>query len=118
LKLLADDNVPAPIVERLRDAGHDVWLVDERAREGPDDSILTLANRSRTILITSDKDFGELVFRRRLVHLGVILLRLAGLKMAKRASVTAHVVDEHGAELEGAFTVITPGAVRIRRRTC
>lgn len=42
----------------------------------PDTDILSIANKDNRILLTTDKDFGELVFKEKFVHSGVILLRL------------------------------------------
>jgi hypothetical protein len=66
--------------------------------------------------LTADKDFGELVFRQGRVHAGVILLRLAGLTVGAKAETVAQVFQDRAAELVGAFSVISPGMVRIRRR--
>jgi hypothetical protein len=62
-----------------------------------------------------DKDFGELVFRQRRASSGVLLLRLAGVANAEKARITAIAVREHGGELLGAFTVVSPHQIRIRR---
>jgi predicted nuclease of predicted toxin-antitoxin system len=76
--------------------------------------VLALANRLGAPLLTSDKDFGELVFRQRLVHAGVILFRLAGLAGSRKAEIIVSVLNSHAAELPGAFTLVTPSQVRIR----
>jgi predicted nuclease of predicted toxin-antitoxin system len=81
-----------------------------------DEDVLQQANARDALLITTDKDFGELVFRQRLVHGGVILLRLVGLANNTRAELVAEVCRDRGQELVGAFSVISPGRVRIRRR--
>ena len=67
------------------------------------------------MLITADKDFGELVFRQRLASTGVLLIRLGGLSPATKAEVVSESVKEHGLELAGAFAVLSRGNVRIRR---
>ena len=81
-----------------------------------DDVILAQANTNNALLLTLDKDFGELVFRQGLVHAGVVLIRLSGLHPATKAQVVASVLNEHSTELLDAFSVIGPGSVRIRRR--
>ena len=81
-----------------------------------DDIILDRANTQQALLITADKDFGELVFRQHLVHAGVVLLRLAGLMPATKAKVVGDVMQSRRAELLDAFSVISPGNVRIRQR--
>ena len=70
---------------------------------------------SASILITADKDFGELVFRRRQASTGVLLLRLSGLRPLSKAAVVAEVIQAYGQQLPGAFAVLSPGNIRIRR---
>ena len=115
MKLLADESVDGPIVERLRRAGHRVEYVAEMEPGISDDAVLDAANRKESLLLTADKDFGELVYRQRRLTLGVVLIRLAGLPQTEKAGVVVTVIDEHGAELPRAFTVIAPQSVRIRR---
>ena len=76
---------------------------------------MEMTNERQAVLVTADKDFGELVFRLRRVHNGVLLIRLAGISPGKKASVVSTTVREHGAAMTGAFTVVTAGLVRIRR---
>jgi predicted nuclease of predicted toxin-antitoxin system len=66
-------------------------------------------------LITADKDFGELVFRQRLLTHGVILLRLAGVSPQDKASIVLSVIRDHDNELADAFTVVTRSGLRIRK---
>jgi predicted nuclease of predicted toxin-antitoxin system len=116
VNLVADESVDRPVVERLRLDGHDVVYVAELSPSVPDEVVLQLANARSAVLLTADKDFGELVFRQGLVHSGVLLVRLAGLGNATKAEVVAEVCRDRTAELPGAFSVISPGQVRIRRR--
>jgi predicted nuclease of predicted toxin-antitoxin system len=74
MNLLADESVDKPIVELLRQDGHDVLYVAEMQPGIPDDVVLQRGNEHRALLVTEDKDFGELVYRQGLVHLGVILI--------------------------------------------
>lgn len=115
MNLLADESIDWPIVERLRSDGHQVWYVAEMDPGIPDEAVLELANQQVALLLTADKDFGELVFRQRRLAPGVILIRLAGLSPALKAELVASVVSSRAAELTGAFSVISPGAIRIRR---
>jgi len=114
VKLLADEGVDAAIVARLRADGHDIVYVAELSPGITDDAVLELANADERILMTTDKDFGELVFRLRRAMVGVLLVRLAGLPSESKAEAVARVVGEHGDEMAGAFTVLSPGLVRIR----
>jgi predicted nuclease of predicted toxin-antitoxin system len=80
-----------------------------------DGVVLDLANRETALLLTADKDFGELVFRQHRLTTGVVLIRLAGLSSTYKAGIVVSVINERAAELLGAFAVITPGILRIRR---
>ena len=81
----------------------------------PDEDVLQFAVADSAILITADKDFGELVFRQGLISSGVLLIRLAGLAPESKADLMSTVIENHQRELAGNFTVITPGLVRIRK---
>jgi predicted nuclease of predicted toxin-antitoxin system len=63
MKLLADESVDQQIVDRLRKDGHEVWYVTEMEPGISDDLVLKKANQEMAILLTANKDFGELVFR-------------------------------------------------------
>lgn len=115
MNLMADESVDGLIVARLRANGHVVEYVAEMAPGIADDEVLRRAHGSGAVLVTVDKDFGELVFRLGQAHAGVVLLRLAGLASVERAEAVLVVVRDHGAELPGAFTVVSPESVRIRR---
>jgi predicted nuclease of predicted toxin-antitoxin system len=115
MNLVADESVDRPVVDRLRQEGHDVIYVAELAPGISDDEALQRANDRHALLVTEDQDFGELVFRIGRVHAGVVLLRLAGLSAATKAEIVAQVVRDRALELPDSFSVISPGAVRIRR---
>ena len=80
-----------------------------------DDVVLARAYGEGVILITADKDFGELVYRRRRPHAGVLLLRLAGLDEAAKCDLVSQAVGEHGVDLAGAFSVLDGNTLRIRK---
>lgn len=77
---VADEGVDAAIIKALRAANHEVFYIAESEPSVDDEYILNLSNERLAILITSDKDFGELVFRLHKIHHGIILCRLEGLK--------------------------------------
>jgi predicted nuclease of predicted toxin-antitoxin system len=116
VRILADENIDKPIVDRLRAAGHEVVYVVESMAGTADDRVFKLASQHSAVLLTADKDFGEIVFRQRRNSGGVILVRLAGVSPALKASIVAAVIDEHGEDIPGSFTVIGRGAVRIRKQ--
>jgi predicted nuclease of predicted toxin-antitoxin system len=85
VNLLADEGIERQIVERLRRDGHDVLYIAEMQPGIGDEVVLGEANQRGALLVTLDTDFGELVFRQRLVHGGVVLVRLAGLLLDTKA---------------------------------
>ena len=116
MNFIADENIDRQIVERLRYDGHDVKSVAEMDPGISDDKVLRLASRESALLLTADRDFGELVFRQQRIMAGVILVRLAGLSPVSKANVISVAINQHISELLNAFVVITPGRIRIRRR--
>jgi predicted nuclease of predicted toxin-antitoxin system len=115
MNLLADESVDQPIVTRLRQEGHSVVYVAEVSPSISDDAVLQQANSQGALLLTADKDFGELVFRHNRVHAGVVLIRLFGMLAEIKAEIVAETLRDRAADLPGAFTVVSPGMVRIRR---
>jgi predicted nuclease of predicted toxin-antitoxin system len=114
--LVADEGVDRGIVERFRLDGHEVLYVADMAPGIPDTAVLQETGQQDGVLVTADKDFGELVFRQGRAASGVVLLRLAGLSARTKADVCSEAFRTYAAEIRGAFTVISPGAVRIRAR--
>lgn len=115
MNLLADESVDAPIVRQLHADGHQVGYIDEMAKGISDDAVLQAANQDGAVLITADKDFGEMVYRQHLIAAGVILVRLNGLSASLKARIVCKAVADLECEFRGAFSVISPTAVRIRR---
>jgi predicted nuclease of predicted toxin-antitoxin system len=76
MRLLADENIDPALVAWLRGQGHDVMAVREAIPGATDRHVLDLAAKNERVLLTEDKDFGEMLFRRRLPSSGIILLRL------------------------------------------
>ncbi len=114
MKLLADEGVEVLVVERLRLEGHDVDYIAELAPGITDDEVLDRANAGQRVLVTVDKDFGELVFRLHRVASGILLIRLAGLSTDDKAELVAGAVRDRGGQMLGAFTVVSPSVIRIR----
>jgi predicted nuclease of predicted toxin-antitoxin system len=74
MRLLANENFPLDAVIALRENEHDVTWIREVARGSKDEQVLALAQQENRILITFDKDFGELAFRSRPTSAGGIIL--------------------------------------------
>jgi len=115
MKFLADEGIDLPIVETLRNSGYDVYYIAESAVGILDTAILKKSNDENRILMTRDKDFGELAFRDKMVHSGIILNRLHELSAENKARIVLKVIEDYQSELIGSFTVIQPNKIRIRK---
>ncbi len=116
MKLLADENFEPQFVERLRQAGHQVLYLDDYEAGISDEEVLRIAADNDAVVITNDKDFGELVIRQALNSKGVIFLRLYDLPLIERIEIVLDVIESHAIELDFAFTTITKDSVRIRKQ--
>ena len=116
MKIVADENIDRQIVDRLRADGHDVLYVAELNPGIDDEAVLLRSRGSNAVLLTADKDFGELVFRQRLHHSGVVLIRLAGLEPETKAELVATAFERHPDELHLGFAVLSRRALRLRKR--
>jgi predicted nuclease of predicted toxin-antitoxin system len=116
MNLLADESVDEQIVQRLRRDGIDVSYVAEMEPGISDELVLNRSNETNALLLTTDKDFGELVFRDNRTTRGVVLVRLAGLSAEKKAAIVAGAFADHASDFLDCFAVISANRVRIRRR--
>lgn len=85
MRFLADENISRHVIERLRAAGVDVTLVPAMHAGSPGDQVLALAVREGRILVTDDRDFGEMILRQRLPVRGLMLLELDRLSSSAEA---------------------------------
>jgi len=115
MKILADENIESEIVTALRQTGHIVSDIKETDPGVEDPNVLSLAIDLDAVLVTNDKDFGELIYREKLVSKGVILLRLGKLEVAEKIDLLLGVLREHEAELMETFTVVTQAGIRMRK---
>lgn len=115
MKLIADENIEWGIVSRLRSEGFEVYYIPENEQGLDDVTILRLSRESSALLLTADKDFGELVFRQGEATAGVILVRLAGLSEKSKAEIVLKALQTYGKEMMGNFSVISHSQLRIRQ---
>ena len=112
---MADESCDHALVRALRNAGHDVVAVAESNAQAPDSEVVDMAVSDARVLLTEDKDFGQLVFARGEPSLGVVLLRYpAGARGEIRADVV-NLVAKNERRLVGSFVVVAPAQVRFRR---
>lgn len=114
MRFLIDANVPRQIADALIRAGHDVDRSVVLHPGETDASVLARAEADQRIVITQDRDFGELVFRRGQHCRGVLFLRLAGLGNDEKSALVVTVVAHHETQLIGNFAVLERDSLRIR----
>lgn len=113
MRLLANENFPLDAVEALRADGHDVLWIREDARGSTDEQVLARAQQEERILITFDKDFGELAFRSKLpATSGVILFRISAPSSNYVAQVAVQAIASR-TDWEGHFSVIENNRIRM-----
>ena len=75
MRFLVDECVGTTVAEYLKSKNHTVFSVFDESRGASDEELLTKSNAENFILITSDKDFGEMIFKNQKPHKGIILIR-------------------------------------------
>lgn len=115
MRFLADQNVEEPIVARLRRTGHDVLLLAETLPiRALDDQVLRHAREGDRILLTNDKDFGELTFLQHKAAAGVVLMRMPSFDSMQKAGRLLEALEVVGSRLSGSMVVVTERAIRRR----
>jgi predicted nuclease of predicted toxin-antitoxin system len=113
VKVLLDACVWGGAAAVLTSAGHDVQAVADWPQDPGDEAILSRAFDTSRVIVTIDKDFGELAVVHRLPHRGII--RLVGFRAERQGAITAEVLKKYAAELDaGAIVTVEPGRVRVR----
>lgn len=117
MRFLVDECTGPGVARWLKENGHDVFSVYDQARGEEDRSLIDIANREERVLITNDKDFGELVYRERAVHAGAILLRLENERRANKIDVLQRVLENYETRLARRFVVATEERIRVSWQT-
>ena len=114
MKFLVDASSDARLAHHLRLDGHDVTRIgSDHPGDLTDRDVLAIAFREKRVLITDDRDFGELIVRLRQPHAGVIYLRLDTTKIAIRIARLNDVLTTHKDQLQQ-FLVVTDTETRVR----
>jgi predicted nuclease of predicted toxin-antitoxin system len=115
MRFLADECCDFSVVKALRTAGHDVLCVAETRPRADDTDVIKLAARGRRILLTEDKDFGQLVYAHGHQIPGVVFLRFPTSMRTSIADDVVKLVDQQGENVIGCFITVQPGKIRITR---
>ena len=115
LRFLVDESSGRKLSKALTDGGHDAVFVGNIMLGSKDEQVLEKAVQENRILITNDKDFGELIFRQGKPSTGLILLRLRSDSPKSRILYTNILIRRFGDDLTGSFVILTEKKIRMRR---
>ncbi len=116
MRFLADESCDFAVVRALRAAGHDVVAVRDVKPGAPDEAVISLALRESRVLLTEDKDFGQLVFASAIESPGVVLIRFPASARQPMARTVVKLVEAGTEKIMGRFVVVQPGRIRISER--
>ncbi len=117
MRILADENLPRAIVLWLRGEGHNVLYAAKSCPGVSDSDLLTESETQGHIVLTEDKDFGDLVYRDRRNSHGVILIRMENLPVSARLTRRQAVWTVVESNLPGNFVVVSETKMRVRSLT-
>jgi predicted nuclease of predicted toxin-antitoxin system len=113
MQIIANENFPIDAVVALRQKGHDVTWIREDSPGTPDSQVLERAQSEGRLLITFDKDFGELAFRSQLpASCGIILFRIS-MPSSEHVARIAVAALEQREDWAGHFSVIEDDRIRM-----
>lgn len=112
MRFLVDECTGPAVARWLHAQQHDVFSVFDEARGMSDNEILQKSFDEDWILITNDKDFGEKVYRARLPHRGIVLLRLNDERSHSKIEMLRRLLDDYADRLKDQFVVVTEMQVR------
>lgn len=115
MRLLADENIPLASIQGLRAAGHDVLAASETMARTLDREVLERAGAEGRVLVTFDRDFGALAFKRAVsAPAGIVLLRFVPVTPEEPATILLDLLSDSGLTFSGKFTVVDRERVRQR----
>jgi predicted nuclease of predicted toxin-antitoxin system len=113
MRILANENFPGEAVQALRSRGHDVIWVRTDSPGSSDDAVSDRAVAENRLLITFDKDFGEMAFRRELSSpAGIVLFRVRASSPARVAQLAVAILESR-TDWSGHFSVIEEDRIRM-----
>ena len=115
MNFVADENIDTEIIDHLRDAGYEICSISEEFPGVSDEDVIKITNKHNAVLLTADKNFGELVFRKGEVIKGVVLVRIFGVSQQEKSQMILDAFNTHADDFVDCFTVISKKKIRIKR---
>ncbi len=117
MKFLVDECVGPTVAKWLKQQNYNAISIYDDVPGIDDNAVLNKALSENRILITSDKDFGEMIFKNNMQHCGVLLLRLTDERPANKIQILSSILRKHSQDLFGNFVVATEKTIRIIKPT-
>lgn len=117
MTIVADESVDYRLVTALRKKGYNIFSIQESISGITDQEVLKIAEDKKSLLLTEDKDFGELIYRMKLSHFGILLLRINDMDVSSRILLVIKTLEAYPNELRINFSVITKHNVRVKKTT-
>ena len=114
-KLLANENFPLPAVRLLQEAGVDVETVLDVMPAASDEEVLSYARREQRWIVTFDRDYGDLVFRKGMPPPPAIIYLRQEAYSPERPAQLVQAILAMPEKVRGCFVVVTTRNVRYRR---
>lgn len=115
LRFLIDVGVGKGIEKYLQDEGYDTKTVRDIDPRMEDEDIIRTAVTENRMVITMDKDFGELVYHSSIKHSGVLLLRLEDANGYEKLKIVKHIMNNYSDRIKNCFCVFQNNKFRIRK---
>ena len=107
VKFIANVNIEKPIVDFLIKKGFDVKWVTDIDKQMTDIRVCEIANNEQRVIITNDKDFGEIIFLQKKISYGIILLRVKGQNSSEKIFLLEKLLDKYPDKIINHFVVVT-----------
>ena len=114
VRWLIDECADAEFAETLRQSGHDVVYMADVAPRSTDKEVIERAHGEQRLLLTEDKDFGDLVFRQALPVSGIVLVRIDSKRRHLKTPRLTAALNQFGDKLVGNYTVVEEARFRSR----
>ena len=117
IAIVTDECVDYAITTTLRNAGFEVYAISEQNPAIKDKDVLAIAFAQQALLITEDKDFGELVIRLQLPNNGILLVKMMEAHSQIKAVLVLQIIQQYNTTLLKAFSVLDANKFRTRSTT-
>ncbi len=107
IKFLANVNVEKPLIDFLNEKGFDIKWITNIDKRMPDDRVCEIANSEQRIIITNDKDFGEIIFYQKKIVYGIILLRVKGQNSSEKIILLEKLLENYSDKIINHFVILT-----------